>query len=68
MVKAVTETPARLLGRSGVLGCLRESATADLVHLQASEAPVLLQDCHGETRQGPCWQARVITLGGDLYG
>jgi dihydroorotase len=51
VIRAVTATPAEVLGMSGRVGSLRPGAAADIALLRVAEGPVTLIDIHGETRQ-----------------
>ena len=58
---AVTSRPAQVLGLSDEAGGLRPGAPADLTLLRLRDDALPLEDVHGTTRPGGCYEA-VLTL------
>ena len=59
--RAVTLKPAQVLGLETEAGGLRPGAPADLTLLAFRDDAAALEDVHGETRPGGCWEA-VLTI------
>jgi dihydroorotase len=51
VVRAATETPARLLKRAGTIGTLKPGAVADVALLTINRTPYVAHDTHGRTRR-----------------
>jgi dihydroorotase len=51
IIRATTETPARVLGYQGELGTLREGAAGDITILEVSDEPLTIYDSHMQSRQ-----------------
>jgi len=49
VIRACTETPARLMGLEGVIGTLKPGALADVCIMKVAERPVELMDSYGES-------------------
>lgn len=60
--RAVTATPARLLGLAGPVGCLQAGASADLVVLKRLPTEQL-EDAHGQSRSGHVWTVERVFCG-----
>ncbi len=52
VIRAVTATPARLMGMEGVLGTLGAGALADVAIVKIREAPIVFQDQFGNNVSG----------------
>ena len=60
--RAVTATPAQLLGLTDSIGCLQPGASADLVVLKRLPTEQL-QDAHGQSRSGYVWAVERVFCG-----
>lgn len=52
VVRAVTSTPAKVLGREGEFGTLKPGSTADLVAFKIKEGSIVLTDSAGNRKTG----------------
>ncbi|MDR1977828.1 MAG: amidohydrolase family protein [Synergistaceae bacterium] len=52
VIRAVTDTPAKLIGMEGQVGTLAPGAAADVVILKIREKSTIFQDSHGNTILG----------------
>ncbi len=60
--RAVTATPARLIGLADSIGCLQAGASADLVVLKQLPTEQL-HDAHGQSRSGHAWTVERVFCG-----
>jgi dihydroorotase len=65
--RAVTATPARLLGLADSIGCLKAGASADFVVLKRLPAEQL-EDAHGQSRSGHVWTVERVFCGDAFVG
>ena len=63
--RAVTLRPSQVLGLEAEAGCLRPGAPADLTLLAFRDDAATLEDVHGETRPGGCWEAVLTVRNGE---
>ena len=64
---AVTSRPAQVLGLSGKAGGLRLGGPADLTLLEFRDDAPPLQDVHGTTRPGGCYEAVLTVRAGEAF-
>lgn len=62
---AVSSTPARVLGIDADSGAIMRGRSADLVVLQP-QADQLLDDAHGQARQGILWTPQLVVRNGSI--
>jgi dihydroorotase len=62
IIRAVTETPAELIGLADEIGSLRPGAAADIAILDVEKGPFELYDIHGLKRQAERQFRSVLTL------
>lgn len=68
LVRAVTATPARVIGREGRLGTLRPGAVADVAVFALETGSFEFEDAHGQRLTGARRLAPVLTLrAGELW-
>lgn len=62
VVRAVTATAARAIGRQGELGTLRPGAVADVAVFELEQGDFTFEDSHGNLMRGPERLAPVLTI------